>query len=323
MKDKICTITMLRTSLENTLDFISYHLNIGVDHMYLFFDDPKDDAIKVLVGNKNVSCFRCDSKHWLKLSNKTDLSINERQKLNANLALKMAKKKGYDWIAHIDSDELIYTKKPLKKFLFNIPKDVQVLRLRTIEAVAEKNQNKGLFRGVTLFKSMGYLSKFYYSNKKILQKIVPFLKKHEGNLSNIYFRAHSAGKSIIRTNAKIDQIGIHEPVAKKGFKLNYMFVSDAHLLHFDCCNFDSWKLKWFKRYNEIVPLNEICEREAKLLKDFTKSYKSGDSTKIYKLFKKQYFIHPIKKMILRSLGLLKRIKLDKKLFKMPENFEKR
>ena len=306
---------MLKTSLNNTLAFVNYHLNIGVDHMYLFFDDPKDPAIKILKKKSKVSCFACDYKFWSNLDKRIDLSINEHQVLSSNLALKMAKKEGYDWIAHIDSDELIYTENPLKTFISKIPKNVQVLRLRAIEAVLEKKQNKNLFEGVTLFKSMGYISKFYYSHKKLLQRIVPLVRKHEGNLSNIYFRGHSAGKSIVRTNANIDQVGIHEPVAKKGFKLNYMFVSDADLLHFDGCNFDSWKMKWLRRYNSTVPENEVCKSEDDILKEFSKAYESKDPNAMYELFKEQYFIPTNKRLVLQIFGLLKRIKLDKRLFR--------
>ena len=55
MGEKICTSTTLKTSLKSTLDFVNYHMNIGIDHMFLFFDDPKDEAIKILLDYPSVT----------------------------------------------------------------------------------------------------------------------------------------------------------------------------------------------------------------------------------------------------------------------------
>ncbi len=193
MRNKICTVTTIKTSLENTLTFVNYHLNIGIDHMYLFFDDPKDAAVKVLSSYKGVTCCKCDSKHWNNLILQKDLvketpkiknvkknykkgyfCLEERQQLNADLALKMAKKEGYDWITHIDNDELIYSKGSLKENLAKSKKNADVLRLPSLEAVPERLNYKNVLKEISLFKSFGAIARFYYSHKKILQKIFQF-----------------------------------------------------------------------------------------------------------------------------------------------------
>ncbi len=321
MTDRTSIVVTIRTSLGNTLNFVSYHLNIGIDHIYLFFDNPDDPAINFLSKNKKVTCFKCNLNHWSKLTNKKKLSIEERQKLNADMAFKKAKKESYNWIAHIDSDELIYTRGSLKILLSKVPKEIQVLRLRTMEAVPEKCEDKNLFREITLFKNLGQISKIYYSHKKILQKIVPLLKKCEGNISGIYFRAHAVGKSIIRTNSNINRVEIHEPSPKEGCKLKCMFVSNASLLHFDSCSFEDWKLKWIRRLDGTATAKGLCNVEARLLEDFAKAYEIKDINKIYKLYRKQYFMSWIKKFIFKRVGLLKQINLNEKLFRLSENFK--
>ena len=40
--------------------FVNYHLNIGVDHIYLFFDDPTDAAADALARRARVTAVRCD-----------------------------------------------------------------------------------------------------------------------------------------------------------------------------------------------------------------------------------------------------------------------
>lgn len=318
MHNKICLVSTVRTSLENTLAFINYHLNIGIDLLYIFFDDPNDISIRTLVNNKNVLCFKCNSKHWDKLTKKKNLSIEERQRLNANMALLDSRKKDCKWIVHLDSDELIYSKKSLKVSLSNIPKDTDVLRLRTMEAVPEKLDSKNPFKNSTLFKNMGQLSKVYYSHKKLLQKIIPLLKKREGTLAGIYFRGHAAGKSIVRTDSNIKDIGIHEPISKDGSKLNYQFVSDMHLLHFDSCSFKNWETKLLRRLDGTATAKEIGGNQIKMLKEFSTAYKTCNKNIIRNLYKKQYFMPRVKKLIFKQIGLLKQINLNVKLFDSPQ-----
>ncbi len=63
-ENSICLFTTIRATLADTLAFVYYHLNIGVDHHYLFFDDPDDPSINVLAREKRVTCIRCDADHW-------------------------------------------------------------------------------------------------------------------------------------------------------------------------------------------------------------------------------------------------------------------
>lgn len=59
-RNKMCTVTTLMAPLNQTLSFVNYHLNIGIDHMFLFFDNPDDEAIDALKDYKRVTCFGCD-----------------------------------------------------------------------------------------------------------------------------------------------------------------------------------------------------------------------------------------------------------------------
>ena len=108
-RPRICLVTTLRASLNDTLMFVNYHRHIGVDDIILFFDDPRDEAIDILSCTENTTAIPCTSEHWSRLGVSSDASIEERQILNATFAIDLARAKHCHWIVHLDSDELIFS----------------------------------------------------------------------------------------------------------------------------------------------------------------------------------------------------------------------
>jgi len=343
MKNKICAVTMIKAPLKDTLNFVNYHLNIGIDHVFMLFDNPKDKAIDALKDYKKVTCLKGNKKYWNKLTSdpnlkevlknigkgnmafgvksqltkkksKKDLVRVEKQALNANYIFNLAKEKGYKWIVHLDGDELIYTEKPLKKILLELSEKTDVLRIPSLEGVPEKFEYKNVFAEVNLFRDIEGILRFYYKYKKTLGKIIPLIKEKEGKLKKIYFKSHAAGKSIIKISDKIQEVGIHEPAPKKGIKLNYAFSKNVHLLHFDNCSFKDWKRKWVRMSDGTVTAIAIPRYRLEMIEEFVEASKGNDKNKLKELYKKQYFIPEKKKKILERIGVLRRIKIDKRLF---------
>jgi hypothetical protein len=323
--NKICTVTTLKAPLEQTLSFVNYHLNIGIDHMFLFFDNPKDRAIEILKDYDKVTCFRCDKKHWKKRGIDPNSPFQKRLELNASFIFNQLKKEDYDWMfAHLDSDELIYLEKDIKKFLSKISKKTDVICLTTLEAIPEKEHSKDIFKEINLFKSIGCASRFYYKHKKLLQKVIPLIKKQEGNISGVYFRGHAAGKSIIKVGTQIERFQGHRPIAKKEKKLIFEFPKKANILHFDNCTFKDWKQKYLNRYKSGISIDkwQMSKKRLELYKGFVEVYKKDDENQLKKLYKKQYFIRSPLKEILRLGSFIKKIKLSQKLFEKPEAYIK-
>lgn len=326
MEPKVCTATLLKAPLHEIQAWVNYHLNTGVDHMFIFFDDPLDKDMKEEIEkNKNTTCFLCNQKYWDKLLSRKDLNDLlqemrkgksafgtskylakiekpkdmarvEKQKLNSIIAMELAKKKGYNWIAHIDSDELIYTKKPLKHFLEKVPEKFDFIKLPSLEAVPEKNYFDNVFKEINLFKN------------------------NLGKLSHLYFRGHIAGKSITRLNEKVLHLGIHRPGAKKGYELKYKHpLISGRLLHFDSPGYENWKQKWLRRHQGKVIAIAMKKKTLKLFNEFVDVYKKGDEEDLKKLYEKQCFISEPLKRFLKIIGILRRINIKKELFKKPKN----
>lgn len=289
MNNTICSITTINAPLNQTISFVNYHLNIGIDKMFLFFDNPKDEAIEILKDYKKVICFKCDDEHWNNQGVTNKISIERKQKLNSKIVLE----KKYDWVIHIDSDELIYLKKPLKEFLNKISKDTDFMRLVTMEALPEKTHYKNRLEEVDLFKIN-----------------IPKISKR-------YFMGNSAGKSITRISNRIEDLGIHTPNAKNGYNLKHKFSLTGRILHYDCCGFEDWESKWKKRTKGETVAREMGARRKNILFQFEKELKRKNKDGLIRLYKAQFFISENKKKILMFFGLIKRIKLDDWLFDTP------
>ncbi len=324
MIQTVSTVTTIKAPLRETLMFVNYHLNMGVSHMYLFFDDPNDVCIEALADYKKVTCIRCDSEHWENILSQSGAlerdwitiesselrqtlssAIDRRQILNANYAFKLAQQDGYDWLIHIDNDEFIYAKKPLDVLLSKVSPKTDVLVIKPLETAPEKTEYESIFDEVTLFKRLPGLWQKYLAYFLGCQRVFQ---------DGYYFRAHHYGKSAVRTNANIKSIDIHYPVAATGHKLRGKRFFGTKLLHFDCCGFESWKRKWMRRYDKSAVVIEDVPRRHKQLTQFAEAYESGDINRLYDLYGQFYFFSSYEHKVLSLLGLLQRIQLNPKLF---------
>jgi len=64
MAPSVATATTINAPVAQTRAFVGYHLRAGIDHMFLYFDDPRDPAISRLQTEDRVTCVRCDEEHW-------------------------------------------------------------------------------------------------------------------------------------------------------------------------------------------------------------------------------------------------------------------
>jgi len=320
MKNKICSVSTIKAPLDETLTWVNYHLNIGIDHMYICFDDPNDKAIKKLENNDKVTIIKCNEEHLWPLipdgKKVNDINHQEKLEFNAAFVFNLIKYKDYDWMfAHLDSDELIYIEGDLKEFLSSIKEKTEVICLLPLDSVPEQDYYKNVFQEVTLFRNLGKIARFYYPHKKTLQKFIPLVKRKEGNIAGVYFRGHAAGKSIVRTSAKVERFPGHRPIAKDGIELVQEFTSKANILHFNACGFDVWKSKWLNKHKRKNPTQNMNKGKVKLYCQFVHIYKNGNDEDLKKLYRSQSIITQPLKTIFLSSGLLRKINLDKNLFK--------
>ncbi|MEM8603590.1 MAG: glycosyltransferase family 2 protein [Cyanobacteria bacterium P01_H01_bin.121] len=295
-------MTTLKTGLQQTLEFVNYHLNLPVDHMFLFFDDPTDPAIDLLLHAERLTCVRCDQQHWQRLGGRPLVSA-ERQYANADLAWAWAREQHFDWFMHFDSDELLYLEDSWAAVWAEANSDTPVIRWLPLEAVPEQEAYQSVFREVSLFKA------------QVGEQPLKAAAAAGLNLPSYedYFRAHLMGKSTTRTTAQIAHVRSHAPRDAANKKLPTVISSQAYILHFDCCDYDSWLAKWTSQYNQQANPRMRPGRR-RIYEEFRAVYEQQDPELLHQLYRQQFFIAADDQSILQSHGLLRHISLPPQAF---------
>ena len=330
----VCLFSTIRAPLEDTLDFAYYHLNSGIDHIYIFFDNPDDPALDILKPENRISCIRCDSDYWAKyIGNhpKSDLSINLKQEINSRIAIKRSREDGFSWICHVDSDELIHAPGGFRKVIAAIPPTVQVAKFPVLEVIPEKLSIQSAFhelhnfkiapvtlpRNKSLYLDPQEVYTFYKNDILYRTKIFRAIILGSASARVDYIKGHSLGKSIARTNAPFDLFRSHFPTPHKNKRLKMNLISEIKLLHYDSPDFDRWKTKWHIRYrniqNGIIPM-KLSDRRRKQYELFSSVFENGNEEDLVVLFKSNFFISPSEREVLLKTGLVTEVHLPEESF---------
>jgi hypothetical protein len=298
----LCTVSTVRAPLADLKMFVNYHLNCRVDRMFLFFDDPADASIEYFHNDNRVTCIRCDAAHWASSQLPDKPSIEERQVYNATLALRWAANEGFDWVIHIDSDELVFASgRDLKGYLERIADCFDAVTFPTLEALPNKRYSKHFFEEIHWFKT-------YKARVPLAEVIARRMGCHRA-FKYGYFRAHIAGKTATRVRSPVARVGIQSPIARNGAELNIEVSANVFLLHFDCCTFEDWKLKWKRRVDGTATVSQIREERVWQFNDFLAAYQANSEARLMLEYQRQYIFPTYEKIILVTLGLLRWVDL--------------
>jgi len=220
------TITTLKETLEDTLEFVAYHLVLGAKEVFLYFDDPLDEAIAIVSEHPRVIAIACDEDYWQGEENRP-AKHQARQKLNARDAYKKTKA---DWVIHLDVDEFVDSDVSLPLLLSKAKLDV--LRLAPYEHLfySKSGRNGGathIFRGAMPDTKQG---------NRISAKI--YGRYH--SCLNQGMLGHTAGKHFVRTNIEDMILSIHGPFLDKHGRAPMETAEDARLLHLHSGDYDKW-----------------------------------------------------------------------------------
>lgn len=266
------------------------NLNI-IGAIVLFFDDPDDTAADAVAGHPGVVQIRCDAAYWHARRVDRPTAIEQRQTVNVNFGMTVARSHGFDWIAHIDSDELLYAQNDIGTVLAGC--SANVVRFAMKEAVAEQDYYASRF-ATTLFREALTAE----GRKQLAAMPASAL---EGVLfEDEYFRGHSASKVAVRLNSNIRLMGIHGPQRPK--RMPELRTEQIALLHYDCIGIDDWKRKWSRRIDASGTATEMRAARSRQLALFKQAY--GNEASERALYSRLHKVSEQQKRLLMSLGLL-------------------
>ena len=172
----IAICTMLRKPF-NFDTWLEYHLSLGVDYIYLRVEETPELST-LLEKHKDKVIVEYDN-----FVNKRDnyWTIIDRQKEFVNKVIQDCLSKSVTWLAHIDSDELLWTSKPIKDLLSNINNKFSFITLKNYEAVYPNDSLNNPFLETNNFL---YKSQLAYANGKSIGRVNENLKWNGPHIFN-------------------------------------------------------------------------------------------------------------------------------------------
>ncbi|MCK8495291.1 glycosyltransferase family 2 protein [Spirosoma sp. RP8] len=308
---KTSLVTTLRNA-DTTLDyFINYHLSIGFDHLFLFFDDPDDKGFIRYEHHPSITAIKHDTvlrNLWLQTRSAidnyafADREVMARQVMNVDLALQMAQEAGIDWLLHIDVDELFYSPNQSVWEHFNelSSRGISVARYFNHEANPETDCIQNYFGEVSLFKR----------NRETLTKYQSNWLLNNLNSLTPYFNFYKNGKSAAITNSSTLPDGVH---GFESINESVLLTNGPFILHFPCCGFDHFLAKYRtlgQFSDKWFNCGEVIEHIIPVHSWSRDVVQTNDIARI-KAFYDQIFIHKVEHVKDAALqaGVFERIKL--------------
>lgn len=270
-QQKVAIVSMLKNVGEDVLDsFVNYHLALGFEHFFFFFDDPEDPSYYTARACPNVTAIRSGEKLrrlWAKTKTFAlrpeferfiDSQLIARQMVNVEIANQLAMRQGIDWLLHIDLDELFYCPGQTVQQHFQDLTDRGVSNISYLnhEAVAERTDIDNYFREATLFK------------KNLSAPVAPSLRARQNRIIKSvpqfnpnFFLFYDVGKSAARTADNLLPSSAHAFIhltKENAHRLNpdlspsddatpdagTITSQDAAVLHYPCCGFEHFWSKY-------------------------------------------------------------------------------
>jgi hypothetical protein len=196
--------------------FIRYHLGVGFDHLFLFFDDPGDSALSTArtfppnfvtaiprdaeQREREKQCSRYDF-----LQDCLETEVQARQELNAQIAMQRSKELGLRWLVHIDIDELFFTRQNSVKGHFRSLEKQNIYQMTYLnhEAVPEMNDTEDYFRTTTLFRRHHFSVPISSSGRKCMK----FWEERTSH--GQYMLVYDCGKSAVRVTDGATPKSVH------------------------------------------------------------------------------------------------------------------
>jgi hypothetical protein len=221
-------VSTVKAPEEKVLAFVSYHLSLGVDHIWLFFDDPAQLIPEPLSRHPRVTVTLCDENHWLRAAKKRPPQHQNRQTQNARLTYRELVTT--DWIVHIDVDEFLLTPRPMAAILDEEPADTIAMRLEPFEAMHDPLLPDDIY---TSREFRGALRHEFWPRRRAA--LGPYRKViRDGMLS------HSVGKTMFRTRVPGLLPRLHAVMVNKEIIAPANWQPEIKLLHFHAQDKAAW-----------------------------------------------------------------------------------
>lgn len=103
-------------------------------------------------------------------------------------------------------------------------------------------------------------------------------------------------------------LDLHSPNLEEESRAQTLSPDDGYVLHFDCCGLDSFRTKWCRRFEGTATASRMRESRSRQGEELKRHM--GDEGKVKELYERLYFLSRYERLVLRTLGLIKKVEID-------------
>jgi hypothetical protein len=240
--------------------FVKYHLRLGVDRIYLFWDCPQralppsvENAPRVRVIRER--CSAADVCRALGVGSAEPgmahplSQLVGRQIYNGNRALQFAREDSIHWLLHLDMDEAFWCPaRPIQRHFEEMAeRGIEQVVYLNHEGVPEQVDIDNWF-DVTLFK----FNPFAMSPES-LARLRKLLRLDLPQLPPTFFIHYSNGKASVRVSDEVCLAGVHAFGRRDGRKLVTLRTASPAVLHYSACGLENFRHKYERTGSDPDP----------------------------------------------------------------------
>lgn len=219
--DRAGIVTTVKDFAALADSWCAYHLSVGFDHLFIYFDDAAEMARLNLLArfsSDRITCIPHDDRlrtAWKRLPRTAEAliahaseEVQTRQQLNARHAMGLAVCMGLDWLLHIDADELFHPGAcgdAASHFRQLAADGVETFCYMNYEAVPEAHGVRNPFGELSLFKRCIEAVK---RTPASIEAVNVWLARSPDGGS--YFYYYDNGKAAVRVHPEATTLSVHE-----------------------------------------------------------------------------------------------------------------
>ncbi|PZW39066.1 glycosyl transferase family 2 [Mesonia algae] len=256
---KVAVVMTVKNEERLLLQNIQYHLGIGIDCIFIYFDGTTDHGkekvkeISKVIVQDSVQAEKYKDRDYLdRFTSNAQEHHTARQCLNTYDALEQSKAAGIDWLISLDADELFITNEKgyqsVEEFFTTYNENgVEQIHLEPLEIIARQEKYDNVMAEETLFKvKKSFKSKFDQIYHQIYN---PYTKTH---LTTSYWLGQTMGKAAIRVNSGLIPKNVHR--YEHGVKNKKVVkINAGNVLHYHMYDFEDF-IKKFKNFKDHPPV---------------------------------------------------------------------
>lgn len=254
--------------------FVAWHLSLGAQAVFLYFDRPDDPAIRLFAHLPQVIAVSCDTAHWLHVGKSRPRRHQVRQVRNARDAYTQTRA---DWLVHIDADEFIWPHQGVSDGLVSVDPNADCLAVPVAERIYVPNgAAKTVFDGA------------FRRPFRVPANVGRAIFGADYDLTYRGLTGHSQGKAFVRVERPL-KMSIHRPKRSEADQeptVAQGAVDQLELLHFEGLTRAYWVYKLLRmshallKHGGMLPSPHRQRQADAVLADMTRAEALHDRLKI-------------------------------------------